>query len=309
MNTTVAVLVATKNRAASLRQVLQTLSRQILPPEVELQVVVIDNGSTDSTRASAEEFARQSPPFQMRVLTCPTGGKSAALNLALRGVAADLVLFTDDDMLLDPQWVAAFVRHFQQCDCVGALGAIEPHCGGGWPEWATSKIRKLYGSTEGVAAPDGTVQACFGGNMAARLAAARLAGDFNEQLGPAERRAGYSEDVEWSKRLGQHGRLCFCPEAKNLHCVSTDRLSKKTVWWRQFGMTRDEWRLKIRSAEVAAVPHLLTETRRLLAALVVRRGKFDGFELGLEIAARCGRVAALAEGCLQKFGLLPRSSS
>mgnify|MGYP001600154500 CR=1 FL=1 len=95
------VVIATRNRAALLDGALTSLRAQIGAPP--LQIVVVDNGSTDATRATAERhgatYVYEAQPNRAR-----------ARNAGLAVAAGELVLFIDDDVILPPYFVAAHVR-------------------------------------------------------------------------------------------------------------------------------------------------------------------------------------------------------
>lgn len=299
MSQTAAILIATKDRARSLKRTLESLSKLDVPPELTLEVIVVDNGSSDDTWSLLAEYETSSSPFRVLPIQELRSGKSAALNTALSKTSAEFILFTDDDMIFDPLWLKAILAHFNQCNCVGVHGRVEVRCLEGRPSWLTEKAQALYGDTSAVAASDGTVHELFGLNMAARSKAILEAGPFDEKLGPQGKIMGYSEDVEWSRRLGKLGKLCYVAEAVNYHCIPQTRLTRRSLWKRQFGMVRDEWRLKTLNGNFPNPwSSFFSELKTLIGALVYRKVKFQGFDYGLEIAARCARASALFEHSL-----------
>src|SRR2546428_178030 len=92
----VAVLVAAYNEEV----VIGTCVRSILASDVEgLQVVVVDDGSTDATAARASEAADGDE--RLCVVRQPNGGKASALNTALARTDAAVVVVMDADSLLE----------------------------------------------------------------------------------------------------------------------------------------------------------------------------------------------------------------
>ncbi len=75
------ILISTRNRAQYLKQTLDSLSR-IRRDGVEVELIVIDNGSSDETMAVATEATRRFP-FRVQLLSFSRGAKAAALNYAL----------------------------------------------------------------------------------------------------------------------------------------------------------------------------------------------------------------------------------
>jgi biofilm PGA synthesis N-glycosyltransferase PgaC len=99
----VALIVAAYNEE---EMILRTLSyAQVQDYEGELEIVVADDGSDDTTAAIVDDAAARDP--RIRLVRCPHGGKARALNAALGEADAPLVATIDADTLLMP-WA---VRH------------------------------------------------------------------------------------------------------------------------------------------------------------------------------------------------------
>jgi len=95
----VTVLVAARNEADRIEETISYIARQDYPGRVE--VLVVDNGSTDGTRLVAEAYgAATGQP--VRCIDEPRPGKSHALNTGLAAVGTELVITLDTDTLLHP---------------------------------------------------------------------------------------------------------------------------------------------------------------------------------------------------------------
>ena len=70
------ILISTKNRAEDLAQALDSLSG-IRRDQLELELILIDNGSSDETAAVITEAARRFP-FPVRLVSFSNGAKAAA---------------------------------------------------------------------------------------------------------------------------------------------------------------------------------------------------------------------------------------
>src|SRR5512134_131488 len=101
------VAICTWNRGELLRKTLEQMTELVVPPGVTWELLVVNNNSTDHTDAVAAGFRRRLP---LRYLVEPTPGKSNACNLAVREARGDYILWTDDDVLVSPQWLAAYCR-------------------------------------------------------------------------------------------------------------------------------------------------------------------------------------------------------
>ncbi|MCC6767007.1 MAG: glycosyltransferase family 2 protein [Deltaproteobacteria bacterium] len=218
-----AILVATRDREPHLRRLLASVVALAGFDRVRPAVVVVDDGSTDGTAALARATAAAHPT--VRHLAVPAGGKSRALNVAIRRTAAERYAFVDDDVALDPQWLVAIeaygARHPAFAAAQGTIriapeAEAQPSVVAAIERWHTIP-RCDYGPTA-VEAPS-----LIGANMLiARRTFARV-GLFDERLGPGA--AGASEDTELALRIRAAGeRIGYVADAIAYHAVEPDRL-------------------------------------------------------------------------------------
>jgi glycosyltransferase involved in cell wall biosynthesis len=98
---TITVVIATRNRAALLDGALASLRAQAGAPALE--IVVVDNGSTDGTTAIAKQHGAIAL-FEARP------NRALARNAGIAAATGDIVLFVDDDVVLPPYFVASHAR-------------------------------------------------------------------------------------------------------------------------------------------------------------------------------------------------------
>lgn len=104
VSTKLSVVVATHNRAGHLAQLLEGLAAQVRPAD---EVVIVDDGSQDETAALLEREARL--PLEV-IRRGSASGPATAREEGWRATSGDLVAFTDDDCVPDPEWLAAGER-------------------------------------------------------------------------------------------------------------------------------------------------------------------------------------------------------
>lgn len=134
------VIVCTWNRCDSLRETLRSFERMNMPPGLAWELIVVDNNSTDATAQTVDEF-RDRLPVE-RVFE-PTAGKSHALNTAVTIARGELFIFTDDDVRVDSNWLAAYHDAFERYPAERLFGGpIEPLFEGDeTPEWLKRGFR------------------------------------------------------------------------------------------------------------------------------------------------------------------------
>src|SRR5882757_8126120 len=94
-------IVCTRNRATSLPHALNSIAAEALSYGDGIDLVVVDNGSTDNTRKIIEDWAASAPlPVHLVCETRP--GLAAARNAGVAAATGTLLAFTDDDCALAP---------------------------------------------------------------------------------------------------------------------------------------------------------------------------------------------------------------
>ena len=101
----ISVILCTYNRAESLRRTLEGFTRLNVPPGLRWELILVDNNSSDHTKAVCESFNRRLP---IRYFFEPCPGQSAARNRGIVEAAGALLLFTDDDVDVDPDWMKVY---------------------------------------------------------------------------------------------------------------------------------------------------------------------------------------------------------
>lgn len=122
----VSVVVATHQRAGYLRELLEALEGQSVGLQ-GFEVIVCDDGSTDSTWTVLAEAAAVSPLRLCAIRLARSGGPGGARNVASRRARAEILAFTDDDCLPTPGWLAALLRDLRPgVDLVQGAVRAEP---------------------------------------------------------------------------------------------------------------------------------------------------------------------------------------
>ena len=108
------VVIPAYNAEHTLPLTLRALSRQSIPREA-YEVIVVDDGSTDSTADIAARYGA-------RVIRQPNRGPAAARNAGVQAARGHIVLFTDADCEPCRDWIEKMVAPFQDPQVVGAKG-------------------------------------------------------------------------------------------------------------------------------------------------------------------------------------------
>lgn len=209
------VIIPAHNNAATISRVLDALWRALAPGD---RVIVVDDGSADSTRAVVE---RSRVPWQDRLLFLrqQQRGPAAARNAALKFAAADLLLFLGADILPDVQLLSrhrAVHRGFpeREVGCVGFVTwdpALPPTPLMVWLEHGGNQ--NAFGDIAGQTWVDPRSY-CYGANLSLKRALLQDIGGFDDVRFPSY---GW-EDLDLGIRLARRGcRLAYEPTARAWH--------------------------------------------------------------------------------------------
>lgn len=107
----VTVIIPTYMRASYLPHLFGALARQVYPAD-RLEVVVVDNSSTDDTEAVVAAWAK-SMPFPLRFHRKDNKGPAASRNAGARLATGEILAFTDSDCIPGPHWIQSTVRELR----------------------------------------------------------------------------------------------------------------------------------------------------------------------------------------------------
>ena len=230
----ITAIVGTYNRCRSLQDTLTALKGQRLAEGNELEIVVMDNNSTDQTPGVVQAVSGQ-PGWPVRYVREDRQGISFARNRGIAEAQGAFIVSTDDDTLPAENWVQ---------ELVGGLQAHQGDCGGGkvlplWlsepPEWMYEvRLREAVWNTLGmldrgnrplVASP-AHWNFPYGANIGFRKDLFREIGLFRTDLGAVGRGLARGEDTEFFGRAGRAGkRVLYVPSAIVHHKVENNRMT------------------------------------------------------------------------------------
>jgi glycosyltransferase involved in cell wall biosynthesis len=122
---TVSVVIPTRNRPSSLLETLTCILRSNYPGD-RYEVIVVDNGSGADERVSLAAIELPED-VEVRLLAEPSSGGSNARNRGLEAATGEIVAFCDDDVLVDPNWIASLALALESGERVaGAAGLTLP---------------------------------------------------------------------------------------------------------------------------------------------------------------------------------------
>ncbi|WP_171183626.1 glycosyltransferase [Alienimonas chondri] len=216
----VTVVVCTRNRADSLRRALQSLTK-LDHAGLRVDLLVVDNGSTDHTAAVVEEVAASSPIPVARVYE-PTPGVATARQRGVLESRGDWIASFDDDQLAEPDWLCKLFALAQQKDVKFVGGRVRLHLPPAFENRDLAPFtRMLLGASVGMPAVrryDLKTTPGAGNMMAHR--------EVFERVGPFDPTLDRGEDTDFYVRAADAGfQVWYTPEAVVHHCIPADRMN------------------------------------------------------------------------------------
>ncbi len=215
----ISVVVCSYNGARTIRDTLEGLRNLDYP---DFEVIVVDDGSTDSTPSIAQDY-------DVRLISTENRGLSNARNTGLEAATGEIVTYIDDDAYPDPHWLTFLAVTFMNSDHVGVGGPnLAPPDDGPIADC----VANAPGNPSHVLLADDVAEHIPGCNMAFRKDALQAINGFD----PRFRSAGDDVDICW--RLQERGwTLGFSHGAMNWH---HRRNSIRMFWKQQLGYGRAE---------------------------------------------------------------------
>jgi glycosyltransferase involved in cell wall biosynthesis len=279
MTLTVSFVIPVLNDAARLERCLRAIRANDYPAD-RVEIVVIDNGSTDESAAVAARHGA-------RVLVSPRPKVGALRNLGVHEATGEVIAFVDADHEIVPTWIKSAVEVLANRD-VGAVGArcVPPPDG--------TKVQRLYDRLRRHTKGQSEVLWLGSGNMSVRRADFDGVGGFDTALDTCE-------DVDLCRKLRGKGlKVIADSRLGNIHYGDPESL--KRVFFSELWRGRDNVRVSLRPPRswrtvISAVIPVANITALALLTVGVMSGSVLGRQIGLAagglFVVQCGLRATV----------------
>ena len=228
------LIIPTRNRVGSLEVVLRSIMRQRLPAS-RFEVLVVDNGSTDTTKDVVQYYENILP--NCRYVFAEKPGLHEGRHKGLEHAESDILVFADDDIRATPSWLEAIAEAFSDPKVSLVGGNNLPYLKGPAPPW----LRRLWsipseggrkiGQLSLLSLPPGKREISpflvWGCNFSVRRSVVLDAGGFHPDAMPKNliRFRGDGE-THVSRYVHERGLTCvFDSRASIYHTVSQERMT------------------------------------------------------------------------------------
>ncbi len=224
------LVIATRNSEGRIRNTLESLQKQFSSSRKmseSTDVIIVNNNSTDRTREILDSYINKLP---LTVIDVEKGGKSIALNVVVKDyIDADVILFSDDDVIFEDGWFDRLTAVIEQQD---QFEIFAGNIKGYWEKELPKEIKDwgvplgscyaVHTDRDSGACDPGLV---WGPNMAVRKSVFDAGIYFNEAIGPQPKKFyPMGQDTEFAKRAVRNGFKCFfISEAAVGHVIEKER--------------------------------------------------------------------------------------
>jgi glycosyltransferase involved in cell wall biosynthesis len=117
----VSIVIPTKDRTLLLREALESVAHQAVPPWFDTEILVVDNSRDGSAAGCCATFGPR-----IRYIHEPRLGLSHARNRGISEAHGELVAFLDDDERAEPNWLVEICQTLRTTQADAAFGSVEP---------------------------------------------------------------------------------------------------------------------------------------------------------------------------------------
>ncbi|MDJ0599325.1 MAG: glycosyltransferase family 2 protein [Crocosphaera sp.] len=235
-NPQIAAIICTHNRDRYLGDAITSLLAQ---EGVNYEVLIVDNGSTDSTKEVVEPFLSNS---QIRYVYEPILGLSVARNRGATETSAPILAYLDDDAVASPGWLKVLVDAYDRNEKLAIAGGKVTLI---WPDnitpptWISEGLAGCLGAydlgenTVSITNPQLTPR---GLNYSLRRSFLEKIGGFDANLGRVGKKLLSNEELFMTElALNQGWEVAYLPDALVAHNVAPERLQRswflRRSWW------------------------------------------------------------------------------
>lgn len=269
----ISLVIPTYNRAATLANALSSVAASQVDDRGSVEVIVVDNNSTDATHLAVEEIQAGNFPFSLRYVLELNHGVAYARNRGIDESVGKYVAFMDDDQLIDKDYLSRLVPAFVSTQAVCVGGRLLYDKMGSPPSWLPPLLEGVgfldYGNE--VKTLDANSGKLRGGNMAMVREELIKIGKYEVSLGRCGGSLLGGEEDELQERLHVAKKtIAYDPGLIQYHYFAPVRLTK-TFWRRHhFDLGRSLYRKSLLRSTVCGGRSFLGAPRWLWRHLITR---------------------------------------
>jgi len=240
----ISIIICTYNRAESLKRTLNSIMTMSIPDNLLWEIIIVDNNSQDNTREVVDDFRAKSGLNVVYVFE-EKRGLSYARNRGIEDAKGEIIAFTDDDVVIDRNWLVNLHKAFEIYNPAVMGGKVLIQGELPVPKWFSNAVSDPLGGFDrgdNIIIADSQYNGLIGigANMSFKREIFDNIGFFKTDLGRKGNKLGMGEETELYWRIKNRGGKCiYYPFATIYHCIDSKKMSKNYIrrWFFRIG----EW--------------------------------------------------------------------
>jgi glycosyltransferase involved in cell wall biosynthesis len=233
----VSIIVCTYNREIILPNFLKRLEFQILSSNLKVEVIIVDNNSTDNTHSVLTNYASESQ-LNISILKEMRQGANYARNAGINNAVSNRLVFIDDDVDFSENWLLDYVSYMTlHSECRVVSGKIIPKFSTSKPNWLEDNMLCLYGlqdygnSPKNIEFPEFPVEM----NMAINKSVFEEYGGFSTEFSRDDKTLMSNDGKYFFYQLSQHNEtVTYIPNALLYHLIPESRITPSWIIRRSY---------------------------------------------------------------------------
>lgn len=225
----ISIVICTYNRSDILKETLPSYLELKIPEGVRLEIIIVDNNSSDNTASFVKAFIEKNPSeIVCRYIFEPEQGLSYARNTGYLHSKGDYIVYTDDECIIPENWIEVSVQDINDRH-PAFLGG--PYYGKYLPGSTSTWYKESFGDSYILQydLPNGPMKNRYlsGGNLFVRRDVFEKIGQFDVDLGMSGEKISYGEEVELQKRFIEkfpEEVIWYNPELFVWHCIRDEKM-------------------------------------------------------------------------------------
>ncbi|MDE5575344.1 MAG: glycosyltransferase [Bacteroidales bacterium] len=224
------VIICTYNRDKYIYNVLKSIAENDFPKN-RYEIVLVNNNCTDQTEKECSRFVQNFSDVDLKIFKESNQGLSYARNRGVSEAGGDVLVYVDDDAVVNSEYLKTYADFFETHPEVDAAGGrIDPRYETREPDWFSKYIRQLITAKLDLGKherrfPKGKFPG--GGNAAYRKTVFDRVGLFNVELGrKGTGLIGAEEKDLFDKMTDQGIQFFYLPNAVLYHIIPDSKLTR-----------------------------------------------------------------------------------
>jgi GT2 family glycosyltransferase len=207
----------------------------MIPEGFAVELILVDNASSDGTSSLIKNFRNRTNKFQVRYMHEENLGKSFALNSSIQLSSGSILAFVDDDHIVGEDYMTELIKAVEEYNNHSIYcGRVLPNWDGSEPQWVHDDriypirpypIPRFDMGERPLEIKENETFLPGSGNLVVKKEVFERVGLFSRELGPKGHNLRGGEDIEFVRRALRDGeKILYVPSIRQLHQVFSENL-------------------------------------------------------------------------------------